>query len=73
MSSSQAYSNFKSLRCEKRTAMLPDISVHEPAPVRGFDFRSSYVVMWVCQVETETIHRTPDISPSSLRRHFPLY
>ena len=48
MSPSQAYSNFKSLRCEKRTAMLPDISVHEAAPVRGYDSRSSYVVMWVC-------------------------
>ena len=48
MSSSQAYSKFKSMRCEKRMAMLPDISVHKPAPARGFDFRSSSVVMWVC-------------------------
>ena len=58
MSSSQAYSKAKSLRCAKRMAMPPDLSVHGPAPARGFDFRSSYVVMWICHVDTERPIRT---------------
>ena len=53
MSPSQAYSIIKSLRCEKRTAMLPDISVHEAALVTGYGSRGSCVVLWVCQLDIE--------------------